>query len=68
MSKAIYEPMVHFAQNVQLSCTDTYTVSNQKEVRFHMTHVIWEFHWVHPNDFHAYGMFDANRAAILRQD
>jgi len=27
------------AQTVHLSCTDTNTVSKEKEVRFHMTHV-----------------------------
>ena len=60
--------MVRLAQTVHLSCTDTYPISKQKEVRFHVTHVTKEFHWVHPNDFQAYGMFDANRAAILHQD
>ena len=38
-SKMISEPMVRLAQTMHLSCTDTNTVSKQKEVRFHMTHV-----------------------------
>ena len=36
-SKMISEPMVCLAQTVHLSCTDTSTVSKQKEVRFHIT-------------------------------
>jgi len=38
-SKTISEPMVRLAQTVHLSCTDTNTVSKEKEVRFRMTHV-----------------------------
>jgi hypothetical protein len=38
-SKTIPELMVRLAQNMHLSCIDTITVSKQKEVRFHMTHV-----------------------------
>jgi hypothetical protein len=52
--KMISEPMVCLALTMHLSCTDTYTVSKQTETRFHMTH--------------AYGMFGANRAPILRLD
>ena len=33
---------------MHLSCTDTNTVSKRKEVRFHMTHVTYVFHRVHP--------------------
>jgi len=43
--------MVRLAQTMHLSCTDTNTVSKWKEVRLHMTHVTYEFHWVRPNDF-----------------
>jgi uncharacterized protein YcgL (UPF0745 family) len=39
MSKMIYEPMVHLTQTKHLSCTDTNTVSEQIETRFHMIHV-----------------------------
>ena len=39
VAKMIFEPMVHFAQTVNLSCTDTNTISKQTETRFHMTHV-----------------------------
>jgi hypothetical protein len=38
-SKMIYEPMVHLAQTVYLSSTDTNTISKRKEERFCMTHV-----------------------------
>ena len=38
-SKIISESMVHLALTVHLSCTDTNTISKDKEVRFHMTHV-----------------------------
>jgi hypothetical protein len=39
VSKAIFEPVVHSAQTVHLSYTDTNTVSKQTEMRSHMTHV-----------------------------
>jgi hypothetical protein len=39
VSKAISEPMVHLAQTVDLSCTDTNIISKQTETRFYMTHV-----------------------------
>jgi hypothetical protein len=38
-SKMITEPMVRLAQTVQLSCTDTNTVSKWTETWFDMTHV-----------------------------
>ena len=38
-SKMIYEPIVHVAQTVHLSCTDTNSVSKWTETRFHNTHV-----------------------------
>jgi hypothetical protein len=38
-SKTVSEPMVRLAQTMHLSCTDTNTISKQKEVRFLMTHV-----------------------------
>jgi hypothetical protein len=38
-SKMISEPMVCLAHIVHLSCTDTNTVTKQKEVRFNMTYV-----------------------------
>ena len=40
--------MVHLAQTVLLSCTDTSTISKQTETRFHRTHIIQQFHWVRP--------------------
>jgi hypothetical protein len=38
-------------QTVHLSCTDTNTVYKQTKMRFHMTHVTYEFHRVHPKLF-----------------
>ena len=38
-SKMISEPIVRLAQTMHLSCSDTNTVSKEKEVRFCMTHV-----------------------------
>ena len=34
-----------------VSCTETNTIFKQTKARFHMTHVIKEFHRVHPNWF-----------------
>ena len=45
-SKMISKLMVHLAQILHLSCTDTNTVSKWTETRFHMTHVTKEFHQV----------------------
>jgi hypothetical protein len=50
-SKTIYMPMVCSMQTVYLSCTDTNTVSKQTKTRFHMTHVSYDFHRVHPKLF-----------------
>jgi hypothetical protein len=51
VSKTISEHMVRLAQTMDLSCTDTNIVSKQKEARFHMTHITYEFHWVSPKWF-----------------
>jgi hypothetical protein len=48
VSNVIFEQMVRLAQTMHLSCIDSYTLSKEKEVRFHMTHVIHEFHQVRP--------------------
>jgi hypothetical protein len=50
-SKTISEPIVRLAQTVHLSCIDTNIESKWKEVRFHMTHVTYEFHRVRPKRF-----------------
>jgi hypothetical protein len=47
-SKMISKPMVHLVQTVQLSFTDTTTVSRQTQIRFHMTHETEEFYRVCP--------------------
>jgi hypothetical protein len=38
--KQFSELMVRLAQTVHLSCTETNTISEEKEVKFQMTHVI----------------------------
>jgi hypothetical protein len=47
-SKMISMPMICSVQTVHLSCTDTNTVSKPTKMRFHVTHVTYEFHRVHP--------------------
>jgi hypothetical protein len=37
--KMVSECMVRLVQTVDLSCTDTNTISKQTEARFYMTHV-----------------------------
>jgi hypothetical protein len=49
VSKMIYEPTVCLAQIMQLSCTETNTISKRIEMTFYMTHVTQEFHQVRPN-------------------
>jgi hypothetical protein len=39
--------MVCSVQTVLLSCTDTNTICKRTKTGFHMTHVTYEFHWVH---------------------
>jgi hypothetical protein len=39
VSKMISVPMVHLAQTIHLSCTDTNTISKWSKLRFHMTHI-----------------------------
>jgi len=51
VSKIVSLPMVHLAQTVYISCTENNTIPKEAEVRFYMTHVIWEFYWVLPNIF-----------------
>jgi hypothetical protein len=46
--KMIFEPMVRLAQTVHLYCIDTNNISKRTEMRFHMTHIIKEFHPLHP--------------------
>jgi hypothetical protein len=50
-SKMISMPMLYLVQTVHLSCTNTKTVYTRTTMRFHMTHVSYEFHWVHPKLF-----------------
>jgi hypothetical protein len=38
-SKMITEPMVRLAHTMDLSCTDTNTVSKQTEIRFALIHI-----------------------------
>jgi hypothetical protein len=39
VSKSVSEAMVHLVETVDLSCSDTNTVSKQTETRFYMTHI-----------------------------
>jgi hypothetical protein len=66
--KTISEAMVRLAQAMDLSCTDTNTISNRQK---------WDSTWLTSpsssmrctqNDFWANGTFGANRASILNQD
>jgi hypothetical protein len=41
--KMISMPMVSSVQTMHLSCTDNNIVSKQTKMRFHMTHVTYEF-------------------------
>jgi hypothetical protein len=43
--------MVHLVQTMDLSCTETNTISKSTETRFYMTHVTSEFHRVSPKRF-----------------
>jgi hypothetical protein len=53
-SKTFSEQMVCSVQTVLLSCTNTNTVSKRTKTRFHMTHVTYEFHRVHPKLYMMY--------------
>jgi hypothetical protein len=44
-------PIVHSVQTVQLFCTDTKIISKWTKTRFHTTHIMYEFHQVHPKLF-----------------
>jgi hypothetical protein len=68
VSRTISELMVHLAQTVHLSCTDTNTVSKRTETRLHRTTSPWSSIGCVQNDFWAYGTFIANYAPILHQD
>ena len=50
-SKIISKPMVRSTQTMHLSCTNTNSVSKRTKIRFHKTHVTYEFHWVRPKCF-----------------
>jgi hypothetical protein len=47
----ISEAMVHLAQTVHLSCSETNTVSKRTEMSFHLSLVTQEYHPVHPKQF-----------------
>jgi hypothetical protein len=51
LSKMISIPMVCSVQTMHLSCTDTDTITKRTKMRFHMTHVTYEFHRVRPKLF-----------------
>jgi hypothetical protein len=66
--KMIFDPMIRLVQTVHLSCTATNTISKRTESRFHMTHVICEFHRVGPKLFLSLWSIGTNHVPILRQD
>jgi hypothetical protein len=43
--------MVHLAQIVHLSCTETYTISEWTETSFHLSLINQVYHPVHPKQF-----------------
>jgi hypothetical protein len=57
--------MVCSVQTVLQPGTNTNTISKWTKMRFHMTHVTYEFHRVHPKLFMTYGTFNANHAPIF---
>jgi hypothetical protein len=60
--------MVHLAQIMHLSCTNTNIISKHIEIGFNMTHIILELHRVRPNWFLSLWYIRANHAPILHQD
>jgi hypothetical protein len=67
VSKMISEPMVRLAQIVQLSCTETNTISKMIETRFYMTTSPRSSIRCIQNDFWSYGKFGANCGSILHR-
>jgi hypothetical protein len=61
----ISKPMVCSVQTVQLSCTDTNTVSKRTKTRFHTTHVTYEFHLVRPKLFMSLWYVQCNPSPCL---
>jgi hypothetical protein len=51
VSKTISEPMVHLAQTVHLSCTETNTISKWIKTSLHLSLVTQDYHLVHPKQF-----------------
>jgi hypothetical protein len=51
VSKSVSEAMVHLVETVDLSCSDTNTVSKQTETSFHLSLVTQEYHPVHQKQF-----------------
>jgi hypothetical protein len=64
-SKTISMPMVCLVQTVLQPCTNTNTTSKWTKMRFHTTHVTYEFHRVRLKLFMTYGTLNANRARIF---
>jgi gamma-glutamylcysteine synthetase len=50
-SKMVSKPMVRLAQTMHQYCTNTNIVSKREEVRFHKTHITYEFNQVRPKIF-----------------
>jgi hypothetical protein len=67
-SKMVSEPMIRSAQTVHLSYTNTISISKWTEMRFHMTHVTWQFHHVHPKRFSSLWYFRRKPCTFLASD
>jgi hypothetical protein len=50
-SETVYEAMVHLVQTIDLSCTETNTISKWTETRFYMTHIPLGYHPGRPKQF-----------------
>jgi hypothetical protein len=48
----IFEPMVRLAQTVHLSCVKINTISKWTKLRFHLSLLTSEYHWVRPKQFY----------------
>jgi hypothetical protein len=64
----ISEPMVHLAQTVILSCTETKSLQREKSENAPDPRHLAVLSGASKMIFRAYGLFDANRAPILCQD
>jgi hypothetical protein len=60
--------MVRSMQTIQLSYTNTNTISKWTKTRFHTTHVTYEFRWVCPTLFMSLWYVQCKLCTYLVQD